>query len=68
MPLTKEQILVGDRVQRKPINNFDRSGMIGTVVELVPPNRVKIKWDVKQSNGQQHSTIQTRFLIKENFK
>lgn len=64
MPLTKEQLQIGSRVQRRPVNNFDRSGMVGTVVEFVQENRVKIKWDVKQSNGQQHSTIQIKFITK----
>lgn len=52
---------IGYRVTRKPVNNFSRDGMIGTIVEELE-NRSKIKWDKKASTGQQHSTIQNRFL------
>jgi hypothetical protein len=55
---------IGDRVTRKPVNNFDRSGMKGTIVAITPDYRNKIKWDEKQRTGQQHSTIQSKFLIK----
>ena len=61
-----EGFKIGDTVTRKPVNNFDRSGMKGVVVETKEYNgyyTCKIKWEVKQETGQQHSTIQTKFLI-----
>lgn len=61
-----EQFLVKDRVTRKAVNNFSQDGSIGTVVEILPGDRCKIKWDVKSSTGQQHSTIQFKFLSKVN--
>lgn len=60
---SEEVFKIGDRVTRKPVNNFDRSGMKGIIVEI-NGNRNKIKWDEKQDTGQQHSTIQSKFLIK----
>ncbi len=53
---------VGDRVKRKPVNNFDRNGGEGTIIKTLPGNRNYIKWDIKQATGQQHSTIQSKFL------
>jgi len=55
---------IGDRVTRRPVNNFSRCGAVGTIVEITSDYRNKIKWDEKQSNGQQHSTIQSKFLMK----
>gem|GEM_PF-5467989 len=59
-----ENFRIGDRVIRKPVNNFDRSGMKGTIVAITYDYRNKIKWDEKQKTGQQHSTIQSIFLTK----
>lgn len=57
---------INDRVTRKPVNNFNRSGMKGTIVQIMNDGRNYIKWDIKQPTGQQHSTIQSKFLIKTN--
>ena len=62
--MSDEVFKIGDRVTRKPVNNFDRSGMQGTIVAITFYYRNKIKWDVKQKTGQQHSTIQSKYLIK----
>jgi len=58
---------VGDRVSRKPINNFkSQSDEVGTIVNIFTlASRAKIKWDKKSNNGQQHSTIQLKFLDKK---
>lgn len=39
-------------------------GINGTVVEKTYDGRNKIKWDIKTNTGQEHSTIQTKFLKK----
>jgi hypothetical protein len=58
-------IEIGDRVKRRPVNAFRYSSdNIGTVVGKTTDGRNKIKWDIKAKTGQQHSTIQSRFLIK----
>jgi hypothetical protein len=58
-------IKVGDRVTRKPVNNFKhQSHEKGTVVLVLQSNRCKIKWDKINATGQRHSTIQTKFLNK----
>lgn len=62
--MSVENFRIGDRVTRKPVNNFDRSGMKGTIVAITYDYRNKIKWDEKQRTGQQHSTIQSKYLIK----
>lgn len=55
---------IGDRVTRKKINAFRYSVGNGTVVSIEEDKRIKVRWDKKASNGQQHSTIQEKFLIK----
>jgi hypothetical protein len=56
----------GDRVTRKKVNAFRYSEGNGTVVSINPDGRVFIKWDKVASTGQQHSTIQPKFLHKIN--
>lgn len=63
--MSKELLKVGDKVTRKNINAFRyMQGIIGEIVEKTTDGRNKIKWEVVASNGQQHSTIQDKFLIK----
>ena len=54
----------GCRVSRKPVQNFKhQSHEEGTVVELkYNKTAAYIKWDRKNKTGQQHSTIQLKFL------
>lgn len=59
-------ITVGDRVKRSDKQAFRYSKGEGTVIEITQDDRCKIKWDEKASTGQQHSTIQKRFLITLN--
>lgn len=49
---------VGDRVKRK--NGYQVCGEVVEVSDI----SCKIKWDEIASNGQQHSTIQFKFLVK----
>lgn len=51
---------VNDRVSRK-----DGSKKHGVIVELTYDGRCKIKWDEVQRTGQQHSTINPKFLIHD---
>ena len=56
---------VNDRVTRKPIQAFKyMQGITGTIINIDKWGKCKIKWDIKASTGQQHSTIDQRFLIK----
>jgi len=59
------ELKVGDRVTRKNVNAFRyMQGIKGIIVEITYDGRNKIKWDVKNKTGQQHSTIQTKFITK----
>lgn len=63
--LSMNSFKVGDKVTRKNINAFRyMQGIVGEIVEKTPDGRNKIKWEVIASNGQQHSTIQDKFLNK----
>lgn len=60
----------GDRVTRKSVNNFkSMAGEPGTIVTVFHSNhstdknsRAYIRWDRINKTGQQHSTVQFRFL------
>lgn len=53
----------GERVTRKQVNAFQyHRYQEGTIIEKTPEGRNKIKWDDKTDTGQQHSTIQDKFL------
>ena len=66
-PMTSQEFKVGDKVTRKNVNAFRyMQGINGVIVEKTIDGRNKIKWPVIQSNGQQHSTIQDKYLIKTN--
>lgn len=54
----------GDRVTRAKINAFRYGKGNGTIVEIKKDGRNKIKWDDVNTTGQQHSTIQSKFLVK----
>lgn len=57
------EIKVGDRVTRKNVNAFRyMQGINGTVVSITYDKRCFIKWDIKANTGQQHSTINPKFL------
>ena len=61
------EINIGDRVRRGNINAFRYNQEVsGIVVLKTSDGRNYIKWYEKASNGQQHSTIQSKFLIKIN--
>lgn len=63
--MSKETFEVGDKVTRANINAFRYMQSInGVIVEKTADGRNKIKWDVVAGNGQRHSTIQDRYLIK----
>lgn len=52
----------GDRVTRKNVNAFRyMQGACGTIVKVMG-DRCKIKWDEINTTGQQHSTINKKFL------
>lgn len=55
---------VGDRVKRAQVNAFKyHREMTGTIVEITYDGRNKIKWDEKNTTGQQHSTVLSKFLV-----
>ena len=68
--MSKEEVIegnkfeVGDRVTRAKINAFRYGKGNGVIVEITHDGRNKIKWDEVNTTGQQHSTIQSRFLVK----
>lgn len=65
MNQSKPVFQVGDKVTRANINAFRYMQSInGEIVEKTKDGRNKIKWEVVAGNGQQHSTIQDRYLIK----
>lgn len=61
---------VGNRVTRGKNHLYSSpslKGINGTIVDIIKfPGicRCKIKWDVKASNGQWHSTINAKFLMR----
>lgn len=78
--MMEKKFQIGDRVTRSKEHPYhkDFNGLVGTVVECVGRKRYKIKWDKKSGKwlpnyssgvfvpdaGQQHSTIQAKFLTK----
>lgn len=67
IPEVITEFKVGDKVTRKNINAFKyMQGINGEIVEKTSDGRNKIKWEVKASNGQCHSSIKDDFLIKIN--
>lgn len=60
------ELEVGDTVLRKWHWKENNTGenVQGKVVEKLSHKRCKIKWNLKASNGQQHTTIQDKFLVK----
>lgn len=54
---------IGDKVQRKMIGAFRYDRRVGEVV-LVFEDRLKIKWETPASTGQQHSTVQMKYIEK----
>lgn len=59
---SREEITVGDFVRRKKVNAFRyHQEMVGIVLKITD-GRAYIRWEIKQRTGQQHSTIQLRFL------
>ena len=61
---TTGKMKVGDRVTRSKLNAFRyHREMNGTVISITHDNRCYIKWDEKNTTGQQHSTVNPKFLI-----
>lgn len=75
-----EKFKIGDRVTRSKKHPHYKNfiGLIGTVAEVLSSDRYKVKWDKKSGkwipnlrfgkfiadSGQQHSTLQAKFLTK----
>ncbi len=50
---------IGDRVKRKSTREHTQHG---TIVAIETFGKIKVKWDEKSSNGQQHSTLDKKVL------
>lgn len=67
--MTNDNWIAGDRVTRKNVNAFRyMQGINGTIVYITYDDRCYIRWDTKASTGQQHSTIQKKYLTHLNDK
>lgn len=67
IPKESDKLMVGDTVVRKQVNAFRYHRSVkGVIVEITSDGRNRIRWDDKNKTGQQHSTIQTKFLQKIN--
>jgi hypothetical protein len=51
---------IGDRVRRKKCPDYQCNK--GTIESINEYGRCYIIWDEKSDNGQQHSTLQQKFL------